>query len=103
MMQLIYFVPVLAWLAFVSTQYHHGDRPTTVLWYAGMAGIGTFECGKGFFGLAEGMPATTMALAAGLFAAGCVLAVHARQSARGESAEIVDAPDPEDGATVGGR
>jgi hypothetical protein len=98
MMQIMYFIPLVAWIAFVYHQYHTGDRPVTYLWFAIMAGLGTFECAKGLFGLVGGMPATEMALGAGIFAAACVLVARARAQMQVEGDEI-----PQDVAHAQGR
>jgi len=94
-MEIMYLIPLAAWLAFVYVQYQSGDRPTTYLWFAIMAGLGTFECTKGIFGLVGGMPATTMAFGAGLFAASCVLVARVRNTLdtpeRAELAQPADA------------
>lgn len=82
MMELMYLIPLGAWLAFVYFQHNTGDRPTTYLWQAVMAGLGTFECTKGLFALAHGVPATTMAFAAGLAMTAGVLVVRARRQTR---------------------
>ena len=82
MMSLFYLVPLVAWLAFVHVQYHKGDRPVNLGWFAIMAGLGTFECAEGFFGLFELLPALPMALGAAVLAAGCVLAAQTRQAYR---------------------
>lgn len=80
MMPLFYMVPLIAWLVFVQVQFHKGDRPVNFGWFALMAGLGTFECAKGFFGLFELMPAFPMALGAATLAAGCVLAAQSRKA-----------------------
>lgn len=78
MLQLLYILALLAWLAFVHVQFRLGDRPVNIGWYALMAGLGTFECAKGFFSLSGSLPATFVALGAGLFAASCVLVPRSR-------------------------
>ncbi len=88
MMQVMYLIPLTAWLVFVYVQHNAGDRPTTYLWQAVMAGLGTFECSKGLFGLAHGVPATTMAFAAGLVVTGYVLVARARGRARASELEM---------------
>ena len=76
MIVLMYLIPIFAWLAFIYVQHHFGDRPTTLPWWAVMTGIGMFEYGKGVFGQFHELPVLTMSLAAGVLAAGCVLAVQ---------------------------
>jgi hypothetical protein len=82
MMPLFYLVPLVAWLAFVQVQFHKGDRPVSVGWFALMAGLGTFECAEAFFALFEPLPALSMALGAAVLAGGCVLAAQSRQAYR---------------------
>ncbi len=91
MMEIMYLIPLAAWLTFVYVQYHWGDRPTTHVWFSLMAGIGTFECTKGVFALATGMPATEMAFGAGLFAAACVQVARVRASREREELLRADA------------
>ena len=89
MMTIMYVIPLVAWIAFIHIQYKSGDRPTTHIWYALMAGLGTFECAKGFFGLAGNLPSVEMAFGTALLAAGSVLVMRARSSAKGISADAV--------------
>jgi len=80
MMVLMYMIPVAAWLSFIYIQHHSGDRPTTLLWWVAMTAIGSFEYGKGVFGLFHDLPVLSMALAAGTFAALTVLTIHWRRT-----------------------
>jgi hypothetical protein len=79
MMQLLYFVPLIAWLIFLKVSYEQGDRPVSFGWLALLAGLGTFECAKGFFGLFNNAPSFPMALGAGLLATGVILVARSRR------------------------
>jgi len=85
MMTLMYVIPLVAWITFIHIQYKSGDRPTTHIWYAIMAGLGTFECAEGFFRLGS-LPAVELALGAGLLAAASVLVARTRSADKAISA-----------------
>ncbi len=79
MLQLLYVIALVSWLIFLNIQFRLGDRPVNIGWYALMAGLGTFECAKGFFSLSGNLPATYVAFGAGLFASACILIGHSRR------------------------
>jgi len=79
MLQLLYIVALVAWIIFLNVQFRLGDRPVSIWWYAALAGLGTFECAKGFFSLTGNLPVNFVAFGAGLFATGCILIAHIRR------------------------
>jgi hypothetical protein len=75
-------VGLLAWIGFIYTQYHYGDRPTNVVWYAVMMTLGVFEYGKGVLGLIElGVSPLPVAGVLAMLTGACVYYFQARKEA----------------------
>ena len=78
MLFLAYAIPLVAWIAFVYVQHHHGDRPTTHNWWALMTALGVFELSKGVFMETVPEHALMMALCTAFVSGGIVQIAWAR-------------------------